>query len=90
MITCDLLKITDQWKDAELTVLLFPFTYYIFISLSLQKKKASIHTRKATYQFSEKKASKELFYTLLTYSYKTHPILLRPFVENQKLAKIVL
>lgn len=61
-----------------------------FISLSLQKKKASIHTRKATYQFSEKKASKELFYTLLTYSYKTHPILLRPFVENQKLAKIVL
>lgn len=61
-----------------------------FLSLSLLKKKASIHTRKATYQFSEKKESKELFYTLLTYSYKTHPILLRPFVENQKLAKIVL
>lgn len=89
MITYDLLKITDQWKDAELTVLLFLFIYYIFVSLSLQKK-GSIHTRKATYQFSEKKASKELFYTLLTYSYKTHPILLRPFVENQKLAKIVL
>jgi len=31
MITCDLLKITDQWKDAELTVLLFPFIYYIFV-----------------------------------------------------------
>lgn len=56
----------------------------------ITKKRASIHTRKATYQFSEKEASKELFYTLLTYSYKTHPILLRPFVENQKLAKIVL
>lgn len=55
-----------------------------------KKKKESIHTRKATYQFSEKKASKELFYTLLTYSQKTHPILLRPFVENQKLVKIVL
>lgn len=55
-----------------------------------KKKKRSIHTRKATYQFSEKKASKELFYTLLTHSHKTHPILLRPFVENQKLVKIVL
>lgn len=62
----------------------------IFFKSFIIKKKASIHTRKATYQFSEKKESKELFYTLLTYSYKTHPILLRPFVENQKLAKIVL
>lgn len=67
-------------------------SFIIFLSLSLRekKKKRSIHTRKATYQFSEKKASKELFYTLLTHSHKTHPILLRPFVENQKLVKIVL
>lgn len=71
------------------------FSFHSFIIFSWvfhwkKKKKESIHTRKATYQFSEKKASKELFYTLLTYSQKTHPILLRPFVENQKLVKIVL
>lgn len=73
-------------------LLCFSFHSLIIFSyvFHYKKKKASIHTRKATYQFSEKKASKELFYTLLTYSYKTHPILLRPFVENQKLAKIVL
>lgn len=64
--------------------------HLLYFHKSFIAKKGSIHTRKATYQFSEKKASKELFYTLLTYSYKTHPILLRPFVENQKLAKIVL